>query len=176
MAMFSGKTQNHIRKPAVAGRFYSGNKNALKEEIYNFFMEAKLPVKKGFTPKAIIVPHAGYVFSGKVAASGFNQIPDNSDIQRVFILASSHQMHFPGASVYCTGNYETPLGVVEVDKTNRKAFNGKQQSVFLPRGCSSFRTQPRSAIAISSGQTRKRFQIGSNYSGYTKARRVPANG
>jgi MEMO1 family protein len=120
MAMFSGKTQNHIRKPAVAGRFYSGNKTALKEEIYNFFMEAKLPAKPEHTPRAIIVPHAGYVFSGKVAASGFNQIPDNSDIQRVFILASSHQMHFPGASVYCTGNYETPLGVVEVDKTNGK--------------------------------------------------------
>lgn len=116
MVMFSGKTQNHIRKPAVAGRFYSGSKTILKEEIDIFFKEAKPPIKPDFTPNAIIVPHAGYVFCGKVAASGFNQIPDNSDIRRVFILASSHQMHFPGASVYCTGNYETPLGVVEVDK------------------------------------------------------------
>lgn len=120
MAMFSGKAQNHIRKPSVAGRFYPANKAALNEEMNIFFKEAKQPVKKGFTPKAIIVPHAGYVFSGKVAASGFNQIPDNSDIQHVFILASSHQMHFPGASVYCTGNYETPLGVVEVDKVTGK--------------------------------------------------------
>lgn len=120
--MFSDKIHNHIRKPAVAGRFYPGNKTALKEEIDIFFKEAKLPFKPEQTPRAIIVPHAGYVFSGKIAASGFNQIPDNSDIRCVFILASSHNMHFPGASVYCTGNYETPLGIVEVDKETGKGL------------------------------------------------------
>ena len=132
MAMFSGKIYNHIRKPAVAGRFYSGTKAALEKEIDIFFKEAKSPANPLLTPKAIIVPHAGFVFSGKVAASGFNQIPDNSAIQRVFILASSHQMHFPGASVYCTGNYETPLGIVEVEKETGKGIT-KSNKLFSCR-------------------------------------------
>jgi MEMO1 family protein len=130
--MFSDKIHNHIRKPAVAGRFYSGNKAALMEEIVVLFKEAKLPARPDLAPKAIIVPHAGYVFSGKVAASGFNQIPEDSTIQRVFILASSHQMHFPGASVYCTGNYETPLGVVEVDMGTAKGLT-KSNNLFSCR-------------------------------------------
>lgn len=120
MSMFSDKSNNHIRRPAVAGRFYPAKKLDLEAEIEILFKEAKPPADQAISPKVIIVPHAGYVFSGKVAASGFNQIPADSDIQRVFILASSHQMHFPGASVYCTGNYETPLGIVEVDKGTGK--------------------------------------------------------
>jgi len=63
----------------------------------------------------LIVPHAGYVFSGKVAASAYNQIPPAIFPKRIFILASSHHHHFQGASVFYSGNYETPLGPVDVD-------------------------------------------------------------
>jgi len=65
--------------------------------------------------QAIISPHAGYIFSGEVAASAFNQIPENAVYKRVFVLASSHQFSFGGAAVYCPGNYETPLGEIKVD-------------------------------------------------------------
>ncbi len=113
--MFSGKRDKKIRKPAVAGKFYQADRQKLLKEVKACFDEAKPSVRQGIMSQALIVPHAGYIFSGVVAASGYNQIPDDAEVKRVFILASSHQMHFPGASVYCSGDYETPLGVVPVD-------------------------------------------------------------
>ena len=101
------------RKPAVAGQFYPANPAKLKEELTRLFAEAK-PAKHQ-NVRAIICPHAGYVFSGKVAASAFNQIEENVTYKRVFILASSHQEHFEGASVYCDGNFLMPYGTVQVD-------------------------------------------------------------
>jgi MEMO1 family protein len=125
--MFSGKLEHHDRKAAVAGRFYSEDRKGLEDEVRDYFHESKSLVRPGTIPQAIIVPHAGYVFSGKVAASGFNQIPSDAGIERVFILASSHQMTFPGASVYCSGDYETPLGKVTVDTKTGKALIDKNK-------------------------------------------------
>jgi len=123
--MFSGKRNNEIRKPAVAGKFYRADRQKLLEEVNACFEEAKPSARQGKMPQALIVPHAGYIFSGVVAASGFNQIPADAGVKRVFILASSHQMHFHGASVYCSGDYETPLGVVAVDKeTGNRLIQG----------------------------------------------------
>lgn len=123
--MISDSAEKHIRRPAVAGRFYSGVREILLDEVSDYYHQAKAPVRPGEIPRAIIVPHAGYVFSGSVAASGFNQIPENATYERVFVLASSHQMHFGGASVYCSGNYLTPLGLVEVDQGTGKELTEK---------------------------------------------------
>ncbi|RQV99044.1 AmmeMemoRadiSam system protein B, partial [bacterium] len=79
------------------------------------FRHAEYPVSQDEVA-AVIVPHAGYVFSGKVAASGFNQIPRDSIFDRVFLIGSSHRVAFNGASVYSQGDYLTPLGRVEVDR------------------------------------------------------------
>ena len=126
--MFSGKTeQHHNRKAIVAGRFYAEDRRGLKEELGKYFSAARPPVRPGHIPQALILPHAGYIFSGKVAASGYNQVPEGSGIERVFILASSHQMTFPGASVYCSGDYETPLGKVTVDTKTGKALIDKNK-------------------------------------------------
>lgn len=65
--------------------------------------------------RAILVPHAGYVFSGGVAASGYNQLNPDQVYERIFILASSHRYGFGKASVYTQGDYITPLGRVPVD-------------------------------------------------------------
>lgn len=124
MTKFHNNIKRFTRKPAVAGRFYPVDKKALSKEVDVLFEEAKNPVRPGLLPQAIIVPHAGYVFSGKVAASGFKQIPKYSEYKRVFVLASSHHFHFPGASVYCSGNYETPLGTLEVDLETGKMLVG----------------------------------------------------
>ncbi len=64
---------------------------------------------------AIIVPHAGYPFSGVVAASGFNQIDPNKEYDNIFVLGPSHYVGFDGAAVYTRGNFITPLGVVKVN-------------------------------------------------------------
>jgi len=103
------------RKPAVAGQFYPGTKKELQKELDGLFEKAKKWHESDGILKALISPHAGYVFSGGVSASAFNQIPENQNYKRVFILASSHQFHFGGACVYTEGNYETPLGEVKVD-------------------------------------------------------------
>lgn len=108
-----GKLQN--REPFVAGKFYPGTESALRKELEELFAASKQIQRLHKPPQAIISPHAGYVFSGKVAASAFNQIPQNTAYKRVFVLASSHQFLFGGAAVFVSGNYKTPLGEVKVD-------------------------------------------------------------
>lgn len=102
------------RKPVVAGQFYSGTKQELTGELNQLFAKAvkKQEIKN---PRAIISPHAGYVFSGEVAASGFNQIDPNVGYENIFVIGSSHSASYEGASIYSQGNYETPLGIVKVN-------------------------------------------------------------
>ncbi len=102
------------RKSYAAGRFYTGNPAALKTQLQQMFAKAE-PRREAASPLAIVVPHAGYVYSGEVAASGFNQIDPNRKFEHIFVIGSSHTTSFQGASVYCDGNYETPLGIVKVD-------------------------------------------------------------
>jgi AmmeMemoRadiSam system protein B/AmmeMemoRadiSam system protein A len=102
------------RKPYAAGRFYTNKPDELKLQLQQLFSGA-VQKKSERSPIAIVVPHAGYVFSGEVAASAYNQIDPNRKFERIFIIGSSHTSAFPGASVYCTGNFETPLGIVNVD-------------------------------------------------------------
>lgn len=104
----------HNRKPYAAGRFYPDKPFEVNNQLQQFFSRL-VPKKNGNTPLAIIVPHAGYVFSGEIAASAYHQIDPNSKFERIFIIGSSHTTSFPGASLYCSGHYETPLGTVKVD-------------------------------------------------------------
>lgn len=105
----------HVRKAAFAGTFYPGSESALKRQLQELFEEANKKIDTKKPLKALIAPHAGFVFSGKVAASAYNQIPEGANYQRVFVLASSHSYHFNGAAVYSRGNYSTPLGRIETD-------------------------------------------------------------
>ena len=119
------ETQN--REPKFAGKFYPGTKDALNNKLEELFGGAK-PKKNSQThTRAIISPHAGYVFSGKVAASAFNQISENAQYKKVFVIASSHQFLFGGASVCQQGNYKTPLGEIPVDhETSSELYNASE--------------------------------------------------
>lgn len=101
------------RQPAVAGSFYPADKKELLKSLEGFFKEA--PQVLSQQPLALIVPHAGYVFSGGVAAAGYKQLDRNNKFKRIFIIGSSHTMYFDGASVYAQGDFITPLGRVVVD-------------------------------------------------------------
>jgi AmmeMemoRadiSam system protein B/AmmeMemoRadiSam system protein A len=103
------------RKPAVADMFYEKDSDALKAHLDELFRQAR-PRLSNDEVQALIVPHAGYIYSGGVAASGFNQISEEAKYERVFLIGSSHRVDFDGASVYSSGDYITPLGKVEVDK------------------------------------------------------------
>ena len=96
------ETQN--REPEFAGKFYPGTKDTLNNQLKELFGGTKPKKNPQTHTRAIISPHAGYVFSGKVAASAFNQISENANFKNVFIIASSHQFLFGGASVYRKGN------------------------------------------------------------------------
>ncbi len=102
------------RQPAVAGSFYPSDAAELKKTIAGFMTAAKPQQAKGLV-RAILVPHAGYVYSGGVAASGYNQLNPGQEYKRVFIIASSHRVSFGKASVYTQGDYITPLGRIPVD-------------------------------------------------------------
>ncbi|MEI6124887.1 MAG: AmmeMemoRadiSam system protein B [Bacteroidota bacterium] len=101
------------RPAAVAGQFYAGDSLTLLGDLKNLFAKA-LPCQSTQV-LAIIAPHAGYVFSGTVAASSFNQIDAEKEYMDIFVIGSSHSEYFDGAAVYFSGNFVTPLGVVEVD-------------------------------------------------------------
>jgi len=105
------KTQ--ARTPAVAGRFYPASPDKLRQELEQLFNRAKSKECKNV--RAIISPHAGYVFSGTVAASAFNQIDGEKKYERIFIIGSSHQIALQGAAVYTQGDFLMPHGTVTTD-------------------------------------------------------------
>ena len=104
----------HNRQPAVAGSFYPADADELTAMLKAFFDKAPVADPKGEIA-AVISPHAGYVFSGQVAASSYKQLPRDRQYERIFLIGTSHYVHLPGASLYNEGNYETPLGEVKVD-------------------------------------------------------------
>ena len=101
------------RQAFAAGRFYPSNPDELRNTMKGLFEKAK--PKSVDSVLAIICPHAGYDFSGVIAASGYKQINPDKQFENIFILASSHQVSFMGASIYNLGDYITPLGKVKVN-------------------------------------------------------------
>jgi len=83
---------------------------------------------------AIISPHAGYVFSGEVAAAAFSQVDPAKEYKTIFVLGCSHRISFSGASVYSIGNYITPLGAVPTDlQTAQKLVSENKVFAFDPQ-------------------------------------------
>ncbi len=117
------------RKPAVAGQFYPSDPLELKRELEGYFANA-LP-RRCNNVRAVIAPHAGYLFSGQVAASGFNQIESGVKYKRVFLIGSSHTTRFEGASLYCEGNFKMPYGSEIVDVDLAKKLINKYPGFFV---------------------------------------------
>lgn len=103
------------RQPAFAGSFYPASPPKLQEDLDKYFAEA-IPKQLEGKVRTLIVPHAGYDYSGVVAASGYKSIPRDAKYKNIFIIASSHREQFKGASVYAAGNYITPLGEARVNR------------------------------------------------------------
>jgi len=104
-----------IRSPAVAGQFYPGDSKQLSSMVERYLDEAGPPA--GPPPKALIAPHAGYVYSGPIAASAYNLLrPVRGQIERVILLGSCHRVPVRGLALSGADAFETPLGNVSVDK------------------------------------------------------------
>lgn len=105
----------YVRKPAVAGSFYPSDPEKLKKMIDGYFSEAeKEKVKLSERVYGIISPHAGYIYSGPVAAYGFSYLKD-VPLEGFVVIAPSHRARFNGASVLPEGKFLTPLGEVDID-------------------------------------------------------------
>jgi AmmeMemoRadiSam system protein B/AmmeMemoRadiSam system protein A len=119
------------RQPAVAGSFYPAGQDELKQTLMQLFQDAA-PSKNIQNVIAVIAPHAGYVYSGRVAASAFNQIDPAKEYENIFVIGSSHYVAFDGASIYSQGDFITPLGTVKVN-TELADQLIKKNSVFSNR-------------------------------------------
>ncbi len=108
-----GEGQN-IREPVVAGRFYPDSKAELSKKINSYLDKASIESLPG-KPVAIISPHAGYQYSGSVAAYGYKAIKDYG-YKRVIVLAPSHYSRYRGASILDVDAYKTPLGLVKLNQ------------------------------------------------------------
>ncbi|HNR28524.1 MAG TPA: AmmeMemoRadiSam system protein B [Bacteroidales bacterium] len=117
------------RNPAVAGRFYPATPGRLQEELVRLFKQARK--KECNNVRAVISPHAGYVFSGGVAASAFNQVDPQKKYKRIFVIGSSHHVRLQGAAVYTSGDFLTPLGVVRVDTEFCRQLETDHPGLFL---------------------------------------------
>ena len=102
-----------IRPPAVAGAFYPGDSLELSRMVSWMIVHSKLSYPR-VKPTGLISPHAGYIYSGRVAAAGYKQLKGYK-YSTVVVIAPSHHEYFEHSAVYCRGGYRTPLGTVEVD-------------------------------------------------------------
>jgi len=102
-----------IRKPAFAGQFYSDNPAILKKQIESFLKNA-VPQKVD-SAVAIIVPHAGYIYSGQIDVDAYNQVKQNK-YDLIVILGTNHTTAgLTGISLYPKGGFSTPVGVAQID-------------------------------------------------------------
>jgi AmmeMemoRadiSam system protein B/AmmeMemoRadiSam system protein A len=103
------------RNPVAAGKFYPANKETLIKDLAQLFADCKKTAGNQ-NVRAIISPHAGFIYSGKIAAAAYSTIPRNTKFKNIFLIGSSHVMGFNGASVYNTGDFITPFGKVIVNR------------------------------------------------------------
>ena len=104
-----------VRPPVFAGCFYPADPDRLRDLIYDFLARSTPPEAR--RPKALIVPHAGYVFSGPVAASGYAWLISHAaSIDRVVLLGTCHTPGIDGLAAASVEAFQTPLGTVPVDR------------------------------------------------------------
>jgi len=120
-----------IRKAVVAGQFYEKNPEALSSQIDSFLknVRTKPSLPKGI--QALIVPHAGYIYSGQVAAYAYSLV-QGKDYETVVIIGPSHQYGFEGCSIYPEGGFETPLGVARVDEALASEISKASGFKYIP--------------------------------------------
>lgn len=118
-----------VREAVVAGQFYPGNASELSTTIRVFLDEAR--TQEGPAPKALIVPHAGYIYSGPVAASAYARLrPYRQQYTRVILLGPCHRVAVEGLALSGADVFRTPLGDVPLDKAAIATLHMPDVSVF----------------------------------------------
>jgi hypothetical protein len=112
-----------VRHPAVAGTFYPDDPAELSSLVDQNLAAAQAP--EGSSPKALIAPHAGYIYSGPIAGTAYRQLePLAGRIRRVVLLGPAHRVPVESMAVPTVDAFETPLGLVPIDNAARSAVLG----------------------------------------------------
>jgi AmmeMemoRadiSam system protein B len=107
---------SEVRAAAVAGRFYPGQTAQLEQDVDAMLQHAQTDAP---CPKALVAPHAGYVYSGQIAAEVYARVRNGADhISRVILLGPSHRVGFDGIATSSADFYTTPLGQIPLDKSS----------------------------------------------------------
>ena len=107
----------NVRPAAVAGTFYPANPVRLREMVAGFLQTAVSPASPVPIPKAIIAPHAGYIYSGPIAGSAYVHVaPLAEQIERVVMLGPAHTMAIRGLATTSARTFKTPLGDVPIEQ------------------------------------------------------------
>lgn len=115
-----------VRPPAVAGLFYPGDRSGLSRNVAEMLSAAG--AREGAPPKALIAPHAGYVYSGPIAASAYALLSPLRDIvRRVVLLGPTHRVALRGIALPASSQFATPLGTVELDVAAYDKLKGLRQ-------------------------------------------------
>lgn len=118
-----------VRRPAVAGMFYPADPGELRALIREYLGSVEAT---GPAPKAMIAPHAGYIYSGPVAATAYKRLAGaRGRITRVVLLGPAHRVPFPGLALSAARAFATPLGLVPVDQEAVAAIADLPQVVLL---------------------------------------------
>jgi MEMO1 family protein len=108
---------NAVRPAAVAGMFYPGEARALAAEVHDLLGSVEQSAPRLGYPKALVVPHAGYVYSGGVAASAYDELAAaRGSVRRVVLLGPTHRVAVRGLAVPSAQAFATPLGQVRIDR------------------------------------------------------------
>lgn len=119
------RNKRGLRPPAVAGAFYPVDPAELREAVAAYLGAARAAVSG---PKALIAPHAGYIYSGPVAASAYACLCDlRSSIRRVVILGPAHRIHLRGLALPSCEGFRTPLGDIAIDHAAAADLRGLPQ-------------------------------------------------
>lgn len=119
-----------VRQAVWAGQFYDADKAALAARIDGYLASAQ-PASVPGKIRALIVPHAGYIYSGKTAAFAYKLV-QGSGIETVVILGPSHRVGFEGCSIYTGGAFATPLGLAQIDAPAAQAIAKSSGFGFVP--------------------------------------------
>ncbi len=122
---------NTIRKPAVAGLFYPSDTHELQTLVNQYLTEIKPTTAP--VPKAIIAPHAGYIYSGPIAASVYARLSSPNSIKKVILLGPSHRVPLGGLAASNMTTFATPLGNIPLDRQSiNEILTLPQVSIFEP--------------------------------------------
>ncbi|MDP2938041.1 MAG: AmmeMemoRadiSam system protein B [Candidatus Omnitrophota bacterium] len=121
-----------VKEPNVAGSFYPDSPQELSQMLDNFIDSANPQAEEGRI-FALISPHAGYGFSGGIAALGYKLIKDKP-YKIIIVIGPSHYYSFSGVSIYPEGAFRTPLGDLEIDKEFTQRLLYKDKDIFFEPG------------------------------------------